>query len=154
MPYLSKTTERVVAATVSAHMSEYNLCHCNQSMYKTNYSVEMALVCVQNEILRAMDNQNIVVMMLLDLSAAFDTVDHNLENQLVAWIVDFLLCRNQCDFVNGKYSDIRLKHAGSPWVVVSHTFYMSCLIPNLDGMTRLVSLSRHVSRAVPAPTSC
>ena len=49
----------------------------NQSAYKPNHSAETALVCVQNDILRAMDNLNIVIMLLLDLSAAFDTVDHN-----------------------------------------------------------------------------
>ena len=37
----------------------------------------MAHVCVQNDILRTMDNQNIVIMLLLDLSVAFGTVDHN-----------------------------------------------------------------------------
>ena len=77
LPYLSKTIEHVVAARLSAHMSECNLCVPNQSAYKPNHSVETALVCVQNDILRAMDNQNIVIMLLLDLSAAFDTVDHN-----------------------------------------------------------------------------
>ena len=58
-------------------MYECNLCVPNQSAYKPNHSAETALVCVQNDILRAMDNQNIVIMLLLDLSAAFDTVDHN-----------------------------------------------------------------------------
>ena len=43
-----------------------------QSAYKPNHSVDMALVCVQNDILLAMDNQNVVSMVLLDLSAAFD----------------------------------------------------------------------------------
>ena len=77
LSYLSKTIERVVAARLSAHISECDLCVPNQSAYKPNHSVETALVCVQNDILRAMDNLNIVIMLLLDLSAAFDTVDHN-----------------------------------------------------------------------------
>ena len=76
LPY-SKTIERVVAARLSAHISECNLCVPNQSAYKPNRSVETALVCVHNDTLRTMDNQNIVIMLLLDLSAAFDTVDHN-----------------------------------------------------------------------------
>ncbi|KAK2155877.1 hypothetical protein NP493_2031g00023 [Ridgeia piscesae] len=58
-------------------MSEYNLCEPNQSAYKRYHSVETGLVCVLNDILRAVDNQNIVIMLLLDLSAAFDTVDHS-----------------------------------------------------------------------------
>ena len=77
LPYLSKIIGRVVAAKLSPHMFEYNLCEANQSAYKLNHSVETALVCVQNDILRAIDNQNIVIMLLLDLSAACDTVNHN-----------------------------------------------------------------------------
>ena len=67
LPDLSKTIERIVAARLSAHMSEYNVCELNKSTYKPNHSVETALVCIQNNILRAMDRQNIVIMMLLDL---------------------------------------------------------------------------------------
>ena len=48
LPYLSMTIERVVAASLSVHMSEYYLCEPNQSAYKPNHSVETALVCVQN----------------------------------------------------------------------------------------------------------
>ena len=76
LPCLSKTIEHIVAARLSAHMSEYNLCEPNQSAYKPNHSIETALVCVHNDILRAMDNLTIVIMLLLDLPATFDTVDH------------------------------------------------------------------------------
>ena len=77
LPYMSKTIERVVAARLPAHMAEYNLCESNQSAYKLNHTVETALVCVQNDILRAMDRQNIVIMLLINLSAVFGAVIHN-----------------------------------------------------------------------------
>ena len=76
LPYLSKIIERVVAARLSAHMSEHNLSEPYQSAYKPNHSVETALLCVQNDILKAVDNKKITILVLLDLSAAFDTVDH------------------------------------------------------------------------------
>ena len=38
----------------------------------------MALVRVHNDILTAIDNNNTVILLLLDLSAAFDTVDHSI----------------------------------------------------------------------------
>ena len=68
-------------------MSEYNLCEHNQSAYKPNHCAETALICVQNDILRAMDNQNIVIMLFLDISAAFYTGDHNNYDvtQTVTW---------------------------------------------------------------------
>ena len=45
---------------------------------KPNHSVETALVCVQNYSLHAVDNQDVVIVVFLDLSAALDTLDHNL----------------------------------------------------------------------------
>ena len=124
-PYLSKTIERVVAAGLSAHMSEYNLCLPNQSAYKPNHSVETALVCVQNDILHAMDNQNIVIMLLLDLSAAFDTVDHNVMlhrlthdvgvgQTALKWFKSYMSDRVQAVHVNGSTSSARPLTCGVP----------------------------------------
>ena len=49
-----------------------------QSAYKENDSCETALLDVQNDILRAIDNKQRVVHLLLDLSAAFDTIYHGI----------------------------------------------------------------------------
>ena len=49
-----------------------------QSAYKNFHSTETALVRVQNDILCAIDNNDSVILLLLDLSAAFDTVDHSI----------------------------------------------------------------------------
>ena len=49
-----------------------------QSAYKNFHSTETALVRVQNDILCAIDNNESVILLLLDLSAAFDTVDHSI----------------------------------------------------------------------------
>ena len=122
---MSLTIERVVAARLSAHMSECNLCVPNQSAYKPNHSVETALVCVQNDILRAMDNQNIVIMLLLDLSAAFDTVDHNVMlhrlthdvgvgQTALKWFKSYMSDRVQAVHINGTTSPARPLTCGVP----------------------------------------
>ena len=49
-----------------------------QSAYKRYHSSETALIRVQNYILNAIDNNKCVILLLLDLSAAFDTVDHKI----------------------------------------------------------------------------
>ncbi len=49
-----------------------------QSAYKKLHSTETALLCVQDALLRALDNHQTAVLVLLDLSAAFDNVDHNI----------------------------------------------------------------------------
>ena len=58
-------------------MSEYNLYEVFQSAYKKSHSNETALTRVQNDILRSLDKK-CVLLVLLDLSLAFDTVDHTL----------------------------------------------------------------------------
>ena len=47
-----------------------------QSAYKKDHSTETLLVRVTNDILIASDSKSATVVLLLDLSAAFDTVDH------------------------------------------------------------------------------
>ena len=49
-----------------------------QSAYKKHHSAESALLRVSNDILRAIDDNSTVLLLLLDLSAAFDTVDHEI----------------------------------------------------------------------------
>ena len=64
-----------MASRLNAHMDAYNLSSPFQSAYRKGYSVETALLKVKEDILCAFDNKNGV---LLDLSAAFDTADHNI----------------------------------------------------------------------------
>lgn len=49
-----------------------------QSAYRSGFSTESALVKVHSDILHAFDNKKCVLLVLLDLSAAFDTVDHHI----------------------------------------------------------------------------
>ena len=49
-----------------------------QSTYKCYHRTETALVSVQNDILKAVDYNKSGILLLLDLSAAFHTVDHTI----------------------------------------------------------------------------
>jgi DNA-directed RNA polymerase subunit F len=76
LTYISKLIERVVAARFNTHMKENNLHEIMQSAYRSGHSTETALLKVKDDILQAIDNHQCVLLILLDLSAAFDTVDH------------------------------------------------------------------------------
>ena len=59
-------------------MTENNLHEHLQSAYKPGHSTATALVKVQNDILNSIDQHRIVILVMLDLSAAFDTIDHDI----------------------------------------------------------------------------
>ena len=73
---VSKVIEKAVSVKLTDHVRTHHLEEWFQSAYKIHPSTETALVKVQNDILRAIDDNRSVLLLLLDLSAAFDTVDH------------------------------------------------------------------------------
>ena len=96
------------------HLSENNLHEPLQSAYKTYHSTETALVKVTNDILLALDKS--VYLVLLDLSAAFDTIDHQvfltqlqrdygMRGGIVEWMKTYITGRRQCVQIDGISSD-------------------------------------------------
>ena len=77
-----------------------------QSAYRKFHSTETALLKVKTDIIKAMDNQEITCLILLDLLAAFNTVDHTIllnrlkttfgiKDTALKWIASFLIGRTQ-----------------------------------------------------------
>ena len=77
LPFLSKILEKVVLHKLLSHLQENNLSNPFQSAYQAGCSTEAVLLRIVNDILSALDNDN-NVLLLLDLSAAFDTLDHQI----------------------------------------------------------------------------
>ena len=62
---------------IDNHMKKHDLYASLQSAYRKNHSTQTALLKVTNDILMEMNSQYTVLLVLLDLSAAFYTVDHS-----------------------------------------------------------------------------
>ena len=73
---MSKITEKVGLQQLLAYLTEHRLICPSQSAYRPHYSNETALLKITNDILLALDSGNVSFLTLLDLSAAFDTIDH------------------------------------------------------------------------------
>src|SRR3984893_18467996 len=78
LSFISKLTERIVLQRLPAHLSSNDLFNMHQSAYTKNRSTETVLLSVCNCITNAMSTQSITGLCMLDLSAAFDTIDHDI----------------------------------------------------------------------------
>ena len=74
--FASKTVERIIDSRLTSHAHKHSLFPTNQSAYRSFHSTETALVCIHNDLIGAMDAGHVGALVLLDLWAAFDTVDH------------------------------------------------------------------------------
>ena len=78
LQFVSKIVEKVTLDQFTQHCNSNSLLPTYQSAYRKYYSCETSLVKLVNNILWAMEKQLVTVVVILDLSAAFDTVDHDL----------------------------------------------------------------------------
>ena len=76
LPFVAKSAEKVTISRLSIHCAENAPFPKHQSAYRKNHSTGTALLKVQNDILLSMDRQEVTLLVLIDLSAAFDTIDH------------------------------------------------------------------------------
>ena len=78
IPVLSKVLEHLVAKQLLSYLDEHKLLPGLQSAYRAHHSTETAVLKVLSDILTAVDNGDLAMLALLDLSAAFDSVDQEI----------------------------------------------------------------------------
>jgi hypothetical protein len=78
LSFLLKVIERIAPRRLLAHVDANSLADDHQRAYKKFHSCELALLSVQDFVMRAADRGEVTALVLLDLSAAFDTIDHAL----------------------------------------------------------------------------
>ena len=76
LTFISKVIEKVITGRLNKHLINNSLFDPLQSAYRDKHSTETALIKVQNDILSALDAGSSAILLMLDLSAAFDTIDH------------------------------------------------------------------------------
>ena len=125
LSYISKILERAALSQLDQHNTSNNLWEPFQSAYRRGHSTGTAVLGVQNDVLRAVGRGKCVFLVLLDLSAAFHTVSHNIVLKKLSsnycvngialqWIKSCLTGRSQSVFVSGKYSRVCMAEVWCP----------------------------------------
>ncbi|WP_419629894.1 RNA-directed DNA polymerase, partial [Thiolapillus sp.] len=125
LSFMSKVTEKVVLQQLLAYLTEHKLICPSQSAYRPHHSTETALLKITNDILLALDSGNVSLLTLLDLSAAFDTIDHcilldrlqhmyGISGTALSWFSSYLTNRTQSVIVNDHISQVSSLSYGVP----------------------------------------
>ena len=75
LSFISKILEKIVANSLQAHIKNNHLSNPLQSAYRKHHAVESALLKVHNDIIISMVKGEVTALTLLDLAAAFDTIE-------------------------------------------------------------------------------
>ena len=152
--FLSKVLEKVVTTQVTKHLTENDLLDPFQSAYRAGHSTETALTRVKRDIDMAIDNGKGVILVMLDLSAAFDTIDHGILIQLLEkrcgvtrlakqWIMWYLEDRKQTLIISGSRSVATSVTVGVPQGSVLGPLLFSVYLTPLPSIIESYAIDHH-----------
>lgn len=115
VPFISKLAEKSALLSFSKHIEENSLLPPYQSAYRCNHSTETLLMRIYDDLLQATEVGQLTAFTAIDLSAAFDLVDHsimmnvldtrfNVQERAAEWFRTYLADRQLCVQVNGRNS--------------------------------------------------
>ncbi|KAM3962094.1 uncharacterized protein ACR2FA_003780 [Aphomia sociella] len=124
LPFLSKILEAVVHHQLSKFIFQNNLITPFQSGFRLGHSTTTALLKITDDVREGMENTKLTVLVLVDFSNAFNTVNHDILLALLShlgvstsvtnWFKTYLRGRQQAVRVNGSISDWCDLEAGVP----------------------------------------
>jgi hypothetical protein len=146
IPFLSKIIERLAASRINNYLQVTHQLESNQFAYKRYHSCETAILTLLNFVFHAIDDNKVTVLVLLDLSAAFDTVNHTiLLSQLsslgvggtaVNWFRSYLTSRTLSVTCKGAFSLATALKCGVPQGSVLGPLLFSLYISPIGSIIR------------------
>uniref|UniRef100_A0A670JAY7 Reverse transcriptase domain-containing protein n=1 Tax=Podarcis muralis TaxID=64176 RepID=A0A670JAY7_PODMU len=96
LPFLGKVIERAAAEQLGRFLDETSALDPFQSGFRAGHGTETALVALTDDLRRQLDRGGSGLLILLDLSAAFDMVDHELLDHLYVQYITIIYLRLTC----------------------------------------------------------
>ncbi|KAF2367572.1 Reverse transcriptase domain, partial [Trinorchestia longiramus] len=167
LPVLSKILEKIISNQLSTHLDKSNLLHPNQYAYRKHTGTQDALLNITEKIYSDIDNKNVTLLLLLDLSKAFDSVEHTRLLQKISnfeiapqWFQSYLANRSHAVRLKNKISSSIQNDFGFPQGSILGPLLFSIFIndfPSMQSNTRISMYADEDShqgskvRAVTAP---
>ena len=125
LTFVSKVLERIANHQLTKYLSESRLLPRFQSAYRRGHSTETALLKVFSDVVNAIDSGQLALLSLLDMSAAFDTVDHDIliqrlsrsfgiKDRALSWLESYITGRTQSVHLAGEETPPRRVTSGVP----------------------------------------
>ena len=125
----AKILEKLVLSQVSSYLNSHNIYNTCQSAYRPGHSTETALLKVVNDLFLSHNKGNISVLVLLDFSSVFDTIDHPIPvhrlhtdfgfiDSVLQWFSSYLTDRTHYVSLSNHCSAFTPVHSGVPQVSV------------------------------------
>ena len=145
LPILSKVCEKVASNQLMPYLLSHNRLAVNQSGNKQWHSTETSLIKTTNIILKAIDDKKLTAVVLLDMSKAFDSLDHDilfskledvgLSSEALNWFASYLTNRYQVVRINSILSDALNLKSGVPQGSILELLLFSIYVNDLPSVT-------------------
>ena len=153
-PMLAKITEKCILRQLNSHITANSLHSQTQSGYKKYHSCETALLKLVNDVQLEIEQNKLSLILMLDQSAAFDTVDvptllikleklYGIYDEALEWMASYLLDRTFTVVVNGNKSQNHSMAHGVPQGTILAPILYTLYTGDLNTMVEKIGLKIH-----------